>query len=78
MGSIASELWSIEQSLAQEVINLDFADSNVKYILNPLDYCEDPHLQYLNKYLTDLSLSSSSVSIPESGAWDKPGSPLVK
>ena len=52
MESIASDLWSIEQSLAEEIINIDFADSKVKYILNPLEYCEDPHLQYLHKYLT--------------------------
>ena len=52
MESLASELWSVEQSLAENIINIDFSDSKVKYILNPLDYCEDPHLQYLHKYLT--------------------------
>ena len=52
MDSIASDLWSIEQSLAQEIIKLDFTDSKVRYLLNPLEYCQAPHLQYLTKYLT--------------------------
>ena len=50
--NFATELWSIESSLADELRKVDFADSKVKYILNPLEYCEDPHLQYLDKYLT--------------------------
>lgn len=52
MNNFATEYWSIERSLAEEVRKADFADPKVKYILNPLEYCEDPHLQYLEKYLS--------------------------
>ena len=52
MNSFASEFWDIERSVAGELGKVDFADSKVKYILNPLEYCEVPHLQYLQKFLT--------------------------
>ena len=52
MNDLAREFWTMEKSLAEELGKVDFADSKVKYILNPLEYCEEPHLQYLEKYLT--------------------------
>ena len=42
----------IESELAEDLENMERErESKVKFVLNPLDYAQDPHIKFLNKYL---------------------------
>ena len=43
---------NIESELAKDLVNIEHeSDSKVRFVLNPLDYAQDPHIKFLNKYL---------------------------
>merc|ERR1711936_687488 len=49
---VVQRFWNIESALAEELFHLKYENSKVKYILNPLDYALDPHINFLKKCLS--------------------------
>ena len=43
--------FEIESSVAYSLSDCGGSSSKIKYVLNPLDYAVEPHLNFLNKYL---------------------------
>ena len=51
--SRAASLWVIENTLAEELTQAEYGHTpKVKYKLNPLEYAANPHMNYLEKYVT--------------------------
>jgi len=48
---IVERFLEIEHSAAVSLTSCGETSSKVKYLLNPLDYATDPHVNFLNKYL---------------------------
>ena len=43
---------NIESELAKDLVNIEHeSDSKVRFVLNPLDYAQDPHIKFLKNYL---------------------------
>ena len=49
---VVQRFWNLESALAEELFQLKYENSKVKYILNPLDYAQDPHINFLKKCLS--------------------------
>lgn len=53
INSRAASLWVIENTLAEELTQAEYGHTpKVKYKLNPLEYAANPHMNYLEKYVT--------------------------
>ena len=48
---IVETFFVIESSAADSLSDCGGSSSKIKYVLNPLDYAVEPHLNFLNKYL---------------------------
>lgn len=49
--TLASDFLKIEQDLAWTLLNIDYTDTKVKYISNPIDHAIEPHTCFLETYL---------------------------
>ena len=49
--SLASNFLKIEQNLVKDLFDINFTESKVKYISNPIEHAKEPHVKFLETYL---------------------------
>jgi len=49
--TLPSEFLKIEQELSKNLLHIEYSETKVKYISNPVEHAKEPHTSFLEKYL---------------------------